>query len=76
MKDEDKAVLLCLAKVYQEHKKECKDLQEEYLKALNGKNRNVKFELEKMKDAEDMMVDISARTVADFVLKMEEDLQC
>lgn len=76
MKDEDKAVLLCLAKVYQEHKKACKDLQEEYLKALNGKNRNVKFELEKMKDAEDMMVDISARTVADFVLKLEEELTC
>ena len=34
---EDKAVLLRLAKVYQEHKKACKDLQEEYLKALNGK---------------------------------------
>lgn len=76
MKEEDKAVLLCLAKIYQEHKKAYKDLQEEYLKTLDGKNKNKRFELEKMKDAEDMMVDISARTVADFVLKLEEELKC
>ena len=75
MKDENKRLLLRMARSYQEHKEKFNELFEKYIDALDN-DKESRYELEKMKDQEELMVDVSARALAAFVLELEEDLQC
>lgn len=75
MKDENKRMMLSLAKEYEYHKQKNKEAFEMYLEALD-KNSATSDELNKVRRDEEFLMDVSARALATLVLELEEELTC
>ena len=75
MKDENKIMMLSLAKEYEYHKQKNEEAFEMYLDALDKNSENSE-ELNKLRRDEEFLMDMSARALATLVLEMEEELTC
>ena len=75
MKDENKRMMLSLAKEYEYHKQKNKEAFEMYLEALD-KNSETSEELNKVRRDEEFLMDVAARALATLVLELEKELTC
>ena len=75
MKDENKRMMLSLAKEYEYHKQKNKEAFEMYLDALDKNSENYE-ELNKVRRDEEFLMDVAARALATLVLEMEKELTC
>ena len=75
MKDENKRMMLSLAKEYEYHKQKNKEAFEMYLEALD-KNSETSEELNKVRRDEEFLMDVAARALTTLVLELEKELTC